>query len=251
MSDFVPGFPGGRFDAAATALKAAFDVESTSGFESSDLKARASGGKRPKSFSPAGEGGPRHFTPLDPDSNPTEGWDPFSADAGTPESAGFVDPIAAAHAAGRAEGYAAALAEAAADVGRDRALSDALGEALNSVTRFDRDRVALRLRQTVLTLVGRLVGEIGISGELIATRIAAAVDILADSAESALLRMHPDDVALVHGKLPSTLFAIGDEAIARGSFVLESASTIVEDGPEQWISQLTQAIDRVAVPPLA
>jgi flagellar assembly protein FliH len=30
--------------------------------------------------------------------------------------------------------------------------------------------------------------------------------------------------------------------------VLESASTIVEDGPELWLEQLAQAIDRVAVP---
>ena len=55
---------------------------------------------------------------------------------------------------------------------------------------------------------------------------------------------------LVEGKLPTTLFAVGDASIARGSFVLESASTIVEDGPDRWLDQLTQAIERVAVPPL-
>ncbi len=248
MSEFVAGF-GGRLDSAARALHAAFDDAAIATFESFDLKARASGGRRPRSFSPAGEGGPRHFTPLDPDSNPTQGWDPFTADGGTPEAEGFVDPIAAAHAAGRAEGHAAALAESAADAGRDRALGEALGEALKGVTRFDRDRVARQLRQTVLALVGQLVGDIGISGELIAGRIAAAVDLLADSAESALLRMHPDDVALVEGRLPKTLFAVGDAGVARGSFVLESASTIVEDGPDQWLTQLGQAIERVAVPP--
>jgi flagellar assembly protein FliH len=44
------------------------------------------------------------------------------------------------------------------------------------------------------------------------------------------------------------VFAVGDVHVARGSFVLESASTIVEDGPELWLEQLAQAIDRVAVP---
>ena len=100
----------------------------------------------------------------------------------------------------------------------------------------------------MLLLVGRLVGEVGVSAELLAGRIESAAEALADAAESALLRVHPDDVALLDGRLPGTLFAVGDATLARGSFVLESASTIVEDGPDRWLEQLTQAIDRVAMP---
>jgi flagellar assembly protein FliH len=247
MSEFVAGLSG-RHAAAAAALTAAFGDAAPGGFEAADLKARASGRGKPKSFAPAEEGGPRHFAPLDRSHNPTEGWDPFDPEASTPENAGFVDPIAAAHEAGRAEGYAAALAEAAADAGRDRAFGETLGAALACAERFDRERVAHQLRDTVLALVTRLVGETGVSGELLAGRIAAAIDLLADSAESALLRVNPEDVALLDGRLPGTIFPIGDAGIARGSFVLESASTIVEDGPEQWLEQLTNAIERVAVP---
>jgi len=36
--------------------------------------------------------------------------------------------------------------------------------------------------------------------------------------------------------------------VERGGFVLESASTIVEDGPELWLEQMAQAIERVAMP---
>ncbi|RZM09613.1 MAG: flagellar biosynthesis protein FliH, partial [Sphingomonas sp.] len=86
--------------------------------------------------------------------------------------------------------------------------------------------------------------------ELLGARIETASELLADKAESAMLRVHPDDVALLDGHLPKTIFAVGDATLARGSFVLESASTIVEDGPELWLEQLTQAIDRVSVPPL-
>jgi flagellar assembly protein FliH len=128
-------------------------------------------------------------------------------------------------------------------------LGEALAGALAGAERFDRERVAQQLRQTVLALVARLVGEVGVSGELLAGRIAAAVDLLADAAESALLRLNPADLPLVEGLLPGTIFAAGDAEVARGSFVLESASTIVEDGPEQWLEQLGQAIERVAVPP--
>ncbi|MBD8702109.1 flagellar biosynthesis protein FliH, partial [Sphingomonas sp. CFBP 13714] len=84
--------------------------------------------------------------------------------------------------------------------------------------------------------------------DLLAGRIESATELLADSAEAALLRLHPDDVALIEGTLPKSIFAAGDPNVARGSFVLESASTIVEDGPAMWLDQLASAIDRVAVP---
>jgi flagellar assembly protein FliH len=241
MSEFVAGFAA-RHDATAAALARAFAPPVP--FEVRDLTK----GPAPKSFSPQGEGGPRHFTPLDPDSKATDGWDPLDAAASHPGATNFVDPVSAAHTAGYAEGFAAALAQAAADAGRDRALADAFGEALGKGVSFDRERLARQLRQTVLLLVGRLVGEAGVSPELLAGRIESAVDCLADTAESALLRLHPDDVVLTEGRLPKTLFAVGDPAVSRGSFVLESASTIVEDGPDQWLEQLSAAIDKVAVP---
>lgn len=243
MSDgFRAGFHS-RHDAVSAAIGAAFALPR--GFESVDLRASPGGAQ---SFVPQGEAGPRHFTPLDPDSNPTAGWDPFDAAASTPEGAGFVDPIAAAHAAGYAEGVAAAMAEAAAENGRNHGFAAALAEALDKGIGFDRERVARQLRQTVMLLVGRLVGDVGISADLLTARIERAVDCLADSTESAILRVHPDDVSLLDGRLPKTLFAIGDGAIARGSFLLESASTVVEDGPDQWLAQLSTVIEQVAVP---
>ncbi len=214
------------------------------GFAPADLRERAQRG--PVHFSPHGtaETGPKHFSPANPDSNPTEGWDPLDAASTAP----FVDPIAAAHAAGHAEGVEAALAEIAVTGERDRALLASLAVALQADDRIDRDAVARRLRQTVLFLVTRLVGEVGIAPDRLARRIEAAADLLGDAAESAMLRVHPDDVALLEGKLPRQIFAVGDAAVARGAFVLESASTIVEDGPDLWLEQLAHAIDRVAVP---
>lgn len=244
MSDFTAGFSA-RGQGVAEALKAAFAPRGAAGFAPADLRERAERG--PVSFSPQGrdEAGPRHFSPADRAANPTEGWDPFDVSAPvTP----FVDPVAAAHAAGHAEGREAALAEFAATGERDRALIAALARALRADDRIDRDAVALRLRQTVLHLVARLVGDVGIAPDLLAKRIDAAADMLTDAAESAMLRVHPDDVALLEGKLPRQVFAVGDASVARGSFVLESASTIIEDGPESWIEQLAQAIDRVALP---
>jgi flagellar assembly protein FliH len=244
MSEFTAGFIN-RHEAVAQALQHAFDI-APEGFAPADLKAWAVGRHGPVSFSPQADG-PKHFRPADPGTNPTEGWDPLAAaDAATATS--FVDPIATAHAAGFAEGMAAAIAEIGETGDRDRALLAELGEALRSDGRLDRERMARQLRQTVMFLVSRLIGEVGIAPDILARRIESAAEMLADSAESALLRVHPDDVALLEGKLPKTVFAVGDPGVARGSFVLESASTIVEDGPELWLEQLAQAIDRVVVP---
>lgn len=240
MSDFAPGFAG-RINAASHVLQRAFGEGA--GFAPSEVERI---GRR---FEEA-PAQPRHFSPANPDANPTEGWDPFAADTQhAVEHGPFVDPIAAAHEAGFAEGHAAALVEIEAAQARESALLDQVSTALATGAHFDRDRMAGQLRQTVLHLVTRLVGEVGVAPDILAARINAAVDLLADSAESALLRLHPEDVPFVQGKLPATIFPVGDPHITRGGFVIESASTIVEDGPDLWLEQLAQAIDRVPIPP--
>lgn len=245
MSDFAPGFVA-RQDAAAQALQQTFEArEAASGFVPADPRARASG-KKPKSFSPEANP-PKHFSPADRASDPTSGWDPLSAEMDEKASS-FIDPVETARAAGFAEGVAHAQAQARENGARDRDLLGALAAAIGDASRLDREGIARKLRQTILFMVSRLVGDIGVSGALLATRIEAAVDLLADATESAVLRVNPDDVALLKGKLPKTLHPVGDAMIDRGSFVLEAASTIVEEGPELWLEQLAQAIDQVAVP---
>lgn len=260
MSDFSAGFSA-RQDAAAQALHQAFSADPT-GFAPADLKSwatrrvssqpssptqspgQAPAQSHPKSFAPQ-SATPKSFAPADRDEDPTRGWDPLDPSA---EPNGFVDPIAAARAAGFNEGVAHAASLARQDHERDIALLQSLTHALGKAGRIDREALARQLREAVVSLVTRTIGEAGVSADLLAQRITAAADMLADSAESAILRVHPDDVALLKDKLPDTIFPVGDTAVERGGFVLESASTIVEDGPELWIEQLTQAIDRVAVP---
>lgn len=237
--DFVPGFAS-RHRAAAHVLHKAFsEPESFSASEVGRI------GRR-ESDPPVA---PRHFTPANPGVNPTDGWDPFAGEVEPEPQGPFVDPIAAAHAAGIAEGRAVALQEIEDAKAREVALLDQVSTALAKGAHFDRERMAGHLRQTVLHLVTKMVGEVGVAPDVLAGRIKAAVDLLADSAESALIRLHPDDVPLVEGKLPAHLFAAGDPHVSRGGFVIESASTIVEDGPELWLEQLAQAIDSIPIPP--
>jgi len=251
MSSFVSGLAAIRHDALGEALQRAFAA--VPGFAAADVRSVAAqpfatrgGDSAAHDF--AMPDGPRHFSPADPANNPTEGWDPFEPEAEVASPSVFVDSVEVARSAGYDAGYADALAEAHAAATRDQTLLAQLGEALKAGGRLDREAVARQLRQTVLYLVTQLVGEIGIAPERLAKRIAAATDMLSDHAESAMLRVHPQDVALLDGTLPASVFAVGDAGVARGSFVLESASTIVEDGPELWLEQLAHAIERVAMP---
>ncbi|WP_375396754.1 FliH/SctL family protein [uncultured Sphingomonas sp.] len=234
---FIAGFAS-RHDAAGAALRQAFSTTNTV-FAPRDLK-----GVAPPS--PGDDAvRPRHFAPADRAADPTEGWDPFNADQ---PATSFVDPVATAHAAGYQEGVAAALAEIAASTDRDNLLVARVAAAIGDGGRLDRERLADHLRQAVLHLVRRVVGESEISADLMARRVAVAVDMLADDAESALLRVHPEDLALVDGRLPATVFAVGDAAIERGGFILETASTIVEDGPDLWLGRLGKALEDAVLP---
>lgn len=247
---FAAGFVS-RHDAGVAAHLAA---SLSDDFAPQDMRARASrskprsaaaAGPAPKSFSPQPIG-PKHFAPADREparETEAQDWDVRQAD-----KQGFIDPIAAARAEGFAEGLAHARAMVDQDHDRSLGLAKAIAAALADPARIDREALAEQLRQTVMTLVGKVVGEVGVAPERLAERIEAAAGLLADAAESALLRVHPDDVDLLKPLLPDTIFPVGDAAIERGGFVLESASTIVEEGPSQWMDQLAAAIERVALP---
>lgn len=241
MSDFVAGFAA-RHSAPLEQL--ARHMTPLPGFAPRAIGSASGFASEPIHFRPSSS--PKHFSPADRSTNPTDGWNPLDPVV-EDESVG-IDPIEAARAAGYAEGLAAAAAAADDVFARDHALLADIAATLGNAGRVDRAAMANRLRQTVMLLLSRLVGEVGVSPELLAGRIGAAAELLADAGESALLRVHPDDVALLDGRLPDTIFAAGDPGVERGGFVLESGSTVVEDGPERWLEQLAHAIDRIPVP---
>ncbi len=240
MSEFAPGFAS-RYRAAEDRIARVF-----SGPVHFAPAEAGSIGRR--GFAEEAPLAPRHFAPADPNAKPTEGWDPFAPDV-APADRPFVDPLAVAHAAGIAEGRAAALAELEAIREGEAALLAGIAQALAAGTHLNRDSIAAQLRQTVLHLVERMVGETPVATELLAKRIDSAVDLLADGIESAGLRLNPEDAVALGSRLPKGLAVLADAEVAPGSFVLESAATIVEDGPALWLEQLAQTIDRVPLPP--
>lgn len=225
---FVAGLSA-RHDPAAVRLRRVFD-DRPRGFAPADLIARIE-----EAFAARGE-------PVAP------APEPVAMEDFAPEPEPALDPIEVARQQGFEAGYTAGAALRDDSVAQERALIEGIAAGLASDERIDRERIARQLRQTVLHLVTGIVGELGVSTDLLAGRVEAAAELLADASESAMLRVHPEDVALLDGRLPTTIFAVGDANVARGAFVLEAASTIVEDGPELWLQQLTAALDKVAVP---
>ncbi|MEH3102795.1 MAG: flagellar biosynthesis protein FliH [Sphingomonas phyllosphaerae] len=250
--DFVSGMPSRANAAALSRTRARSDI--APGFTPADLIARIEQAFGARSPAPTGADDasdeaagdqPRHFSPADRDADPTAGWDMMDADAPIPAC---VEQIEAARIAGYHEGLADAAIAADAVVSRERALLDAVADAIKAGGAIDRIALASALRRTVTMLVTQLVGEIGVSAPLLAARVEAATDLLADASESAMLRVHPEDLPLLEGRVPGTVFPVADESVERGSFVMEAASTIVEDGPAMWLDQLSTAIERAAVP---
>lgn len=202
----------------------------------------------PVHFSPAPQ--PQHFRPATPGANPTAGWDPFDpmGDKGKAGPQASHDAVEAARAEGFAEGMATAERMAAERGEADAQALARIAAGLEAMSSFDRDALAGRLRQTVMFLVSRLIGEAGVSAELLGQRIEAAVKLLSDSAEAAVLRLNPEDLPLVEAQVPATVTPTADAAIERGGFRIETRATSIEDSPSAWLAQLAAALDRAALP---
>ena len=195
----------------------------------------------------AAAGTPTHFSPADPRRNPTAGWDPLDPRRERERLRRSARRRARRRLCRRACRRAQPSTQATPT--RDRALLAGLADALVAGRRIDRDRVA-RAAAPDRAAPGHAARRRGRASRPTCSPPASRPRpiCLADAAESAMLRVHPDDVALLEGACPPPSSRSATPRVARGSFVLESASTIVEDGPELWLDQLAAAIDRVPAP---
>ena len=53
--------------------------------------------------------------------------------------------------------------------------------------------------------------------------------------------LHPEDLALVEGRLPEGIALVPDPAIERGGLRIDSEDGGIEDGPAQWRRILAEA----------
>lgn len=152
------------------------------------------------------------------------------------------DPIAEAH----AEGYAAGFieAEAAGAIRLEEALA-ARGKIELAFARVDADvneGLNRRLQQTVATLCGEVFAVAARDPDHLAKRIDAAAALLARAEDGRVLRLHPDDMALLADALPEGLPVEPDPALTPGSLRIEGTAGGIADGPEDWQRTLAGAL---------
>jgi len=176
---------------------------------------------------------------------PARGFAPdrrFSAMTAPAEAAEpQVDPLEEAFARGHAQGHAEALALAE----RRAADAEAAREQIElAFARLDEQCAAElreKLRQTVLALCEEAVAPLAIDPDGLCRRIERAVSMLRRKGDERLVRLHPDDLALIAQRLPAELAVEPDPSLERGALRIDTADGGIEDGPLQWRAILAEA----------
>jgi flagellar assembly protein FliH len=152
-----------------------------------------------------------------------------------------VDPLEEAFAQGRAEGFAEAMALAEARELETEAARARIELAFARLDEHSAAELRERLRVTVLALCEEAVAPLAVDPVGLALRIERAISVLQRKQDECVLRLHPDDFALVHDRLPTSLATEPDPAMERGALRIETADGGVEDGPTRWRAILAEA----------
>ena len=152
------------------------------------------------------------------------------------------DPLAIAY----AEGHAAGVAEATAKAEAEAMVAEAARQHLSfSFTRLDADlaeQLRHKLHETVTALSESALQPLALDAGALARRVECAVAMFMRADDERVIRLHPDDLTLLAGKLPPDWQFIPDAALERGALRVETSSGGIEDGPAQWRAAITEAL---------
>lgn len=152
------------------------------------------------------------------------------------------DPVAEAFTQGFAAGHEQARMEAEAQAAADAAAREGL---MLSFARLDavlEEELRLRLRETVAALCEAAIAPLAIDEQALTRRIERAVAMLARADDERVVRLHPDDVALVSSRLDSEWQVRPDARLERGTVCIDSPGGGVEDGPATWRLAIAEAL---------
>ena len=152
------------------------------------------------------------------------------------------DPLAIAF----AEGYAAGAAEAQARAD-ERALADGaaregLSLAFSKLDRELEEELRQRLRDTVAALCEAAIAPLALDQDALLGRIERAASMLARADDERVVRLHPDDIALLSQRFAADWQIVPDRTLERGALRVETANGGVEDGPDLWRRAIAEAL---------
>ena len=149
---------------------------------------------------------------------------------------------ASAWAEGHAVGRANAEAECAAVISERDAAQARLGITLARLNAEQEELLRQRLYATIEALCEASLAPLRLDREALLARVRRAAAMLARADDERVLRLHPDDLALIGPALPDGLEARPDPALERGALRLETANGGVEDGPAHWRRAIAEAL---------
>lgn len=154
------------------------------------------------------------------------------------------DPAVTAY----ADGFAAGVGKGQLEAMERERIETASREALAlSIARLDRDmqeELRQRLRETVAALCEAAIAPLALDEAALEARIERAVSMLARIDDERIIRLHPDDLALVAPRLSGDWEVQPDPLLTRGAIRVEARNGGVEDGPEQWRQTIEEALSR-------
>lgn len=154
------------------------------------------------------------------------------------------DPVAEAWRDGFAAGQAEAEAAAALRAETDAAARARLDLSFARLDAEQTEALRDRLIETVAALCEASLAPLALDPEALAHRATTAAAMLARADDERVLRLHPDDLALVAARLPADLAVEPDATLERGTLRVDGAQGGVEDGPAHWRRAIAEALAR-------
>lgn len=152
------------------------------------------------------------------------------------------DPVALAW----DQGYLAGLTEARAEAEREAQEADAARRQWQvTLGRLDaqmQEELRERLLTTVTALCEAALAPLALDQDALLRRVERACAMLSRADDEKVLRLHPDDLALIGKLLPQDVETKPDSSLERGSLRVETTSGGVEDGPDTWRRALAEAL---------
>jgi flagellar assembly protein FliH len=152
------------------------------------------------------------------------------------------DPIAIAYAEGYAAGAAEAQALAAARAEAEAAAREGLALSFARLDRNLEEELRQRLRDTVAALCESAIAPMALDDTALMQRIERAVAMLARADDERVIRLHPEDIALLSPRLSADWQIVPDPTLERGALRVETANGGVEDGPDLWRRAIAEAL---------
>lgn len=155
------------------------------------------------------------------------------------------DPVETAFDDGYAKGFEDAAAQAAAQAKEADAARARIESAFERLDEAEGLKLEQRLRETILMLCEETLAPLTTDPDALAGRVAKALALLRRSTDEQVVRLHPDDLALIADRLADGIRTEADPAMVRGELRVETADGGLEEGPEQWRRTLSEALGLV------